>query len=331
MPTSVGSRSIDPVNVSKENKEENMPNLNETQSQNSKENKENNVPNLNDNQNDTTSYQAALEARRERLAAMPEARINRRIRLDVPFATTVARAAVHTAGELRGDLVAQFGPFAAQILDGLDTTAKAARQAWNDHERQEEGVQLAPMHREIVAMHERLFVDAESLAIRGHLSRASVASHRDPRSYQGALDAVIGLASLLRENWSAIAAHTPITPDVLDAAEEIADRFGKALAAGPQGSGRTSALETRLRALSLLVREYEELRRMVLFIRHFEGDAQRFVPSLYSGRRSRKGKESEDEDLGGDDDAFVTPGGPAVPVHGGPAFPINGGPAFPNG
>lgn len=288
---------------------------------------------LNESQGDT-SYKAALDARRERLAAMPEEMINRRIRLDVPVACTTASAAVHNVAELRSELVAQFGSLAEQILEGLDTTARAARQAAIEHEGQDESLQLAPIHRELVAIHERLLIDAESLAVRGHLSRDVVASYRDVRSYQGALDAVLGLVSVLREKWSSLAAHTPITDEVLDAADEIANRFGRALATGPQASGRLAALETRTRALSLLVREYEELRRMVGFLRHFEGDAERYAPSFYAGRRGRKGKVGSDEDALEDNDNSAPTGGqsgsePVMPVNGGPAFPLNGGPAFP--
>ncbi len=317
MPTSNGSRSIDSNNVSKKNSE-------------------NNMPSINDNQNDTTSYKAALDARRERLAAMPEEQIARRIRLDVPAACTMASAAVQNVVELQGELVAQFGAIAEETLGSLDTTARAVRQADVEYEGHDEGIQLASIHRELVAIHERLLADTDSLAIRGLLSRDSVAAFRDPRSYQGALRGVLGLVSVLREKWSRVAEETPITVELLDEAERIAHRFEAALAKGPQANGRAAALETRTRALSMLVREYEQLRRMVGYLRHFEGDTDQYVPSLYAGRRGRKAKGNGDEDLGGDDETFVPPGGPvvngggpAVPVNGGPAFPVNGGPAFP--
>ena len=309
MPTSDGSQTLENVNVRKEKEEKNMPNINEN----------------NDNNN---TYKAALDARRERLAAMPEAMINRRLRLDVSFVCTAASTAVRAAGALREAMVAQFPGLAEQTLDGLDTSAWAARQAELEHQGQEENGEIAALYGELVTMHERLVADADSLGIRGYLSRERLATFRDARSHQGALNGVVGIVGVLRETWSAIAAHTPITAADLARADALAKRFDAALASRAQAGSRAT-METRLRALSVLVYEYEDLRRMVMFLRHHQGDADRFVPSLYAGRGGRKPKGSEDVDVD-DDDTFVPPVTGPVPVHGGPAFPINGGPAFPN-
>ncbi len=312
MPTSAGSQSIETVHVSKEEKEENMPNINE-----------NNVT-----ETDNDSYKAALDARRERLAAMPEEQINRRLRLDVPVVCTMASAAVRSAGPLREEMIAQFPGLAERTLGSLVESAWAARQAEVEHEGQEQGGEHAELYAEVVAMHERLLVDADSLAIRGHLSRERLAAFRDARSHQGALNGLIGVLGALREKWSAVAAHTPITAADLTRADALAKRFEAALGNRPQGGNRAATMETRLRALSVLVYEYEDLRRMVMFLRHHQGDADRFVPSLYAGRGGRKPKGGEDVDVE-DDDTFVPPVTGPMPINGGPAFPINGGPAFP--
>ena len=299
MPSSLGSPSIDPTHVSKNEKDNTMPNTIE-------------------NNETTNTYKAALEARRERLAAMSEEQIARRLRLDVATTCTLAVTAVQNVAELRGELVAQFGENAAQLLDGLEVTARAARQADVEHEGRDEGVELAQLHKELVAMHERLLADADSLAVRGFLSRERIAGFRDARSYQGALRSVVGLVSVLREQWSSLASRTPITAADLAAADDAALRFEAALAKGPQANGRVAALETRTRALSLLVHEYEQLRRMVGFLRYFENDADRYVPSLYAGRGGRKPTKGGEEDL--DTDVPVTPITGPVPNNGGPAF-----------
>lgn len=84
------------------------------------------------------------------------------------------------------------------------------------------------------------------------------------------------------------------------------------------GSARAAAAELRVRALSLLVREYEELRRMVTYVRWFEGDADTFVPSLYAGRGGRRPK--EDTEVVTDTDTPVTPFPGPVPNNGGGPF-----------
>ena len=79
-------------------------------------------------------------------------------------------------------------------------------------------------------MHERLVADADSLGISGHLSRDRIATFRDARSHQGALNGVVGIVGVLRETWSAVAAHTPITVADLARADALAKRFDAALA-----------------------------------------------------------------------------------------------------
>lgn len=260
------------------------------------------------------SFSAALEARRAVLEAMPETMINRRIRLDVIDASeSTTRALRNLDEELRAMLVAEYGERASKILDGLETTARAARQAEAALGTKEETADVAAIHAEVMAMYERLFTDASSLALRGFLPKERLAAPRELKSYQGTLQSLLWVIEVFRDVWPSVEGETPVKLADLAAADALAARMADAMAKKSLGALRASAVETRTRAMSLLIREYEELRRMVTFVRWFEGDYDRLVPSLYAGRggRGKKDEPANDEDL---------PVSGPVPNNGGPAF-----------
>ncbi len=259
------------------------------------------------------SFSAALEARRAVLEAMPEAHINRRRRIDVIDASeSVARALANIDDELRAQLVSEYGERASTILDGLETTARAARQAEAALGTKEESADVAAVRDEVMAMFERLYTDASSLALRGLLPKERLAAQRDLKSYQGTLQSLVWIIEVFRDVWPSVQDETPVKLADLAAADALATRMADTIAKRSLGTLRASAAETRVRAISLLIREYEELRRMVIFVRWFDGDQDRIVPSLYAGRGGR-GKKDEPMD----DDVPVS--GP-VPNNGGPAF-----------
>jgi hypothetical protein len=268
--------------------------------------------------NQATAFEVALEARREQLAALPEELVARRLRLDVATVSTTAGIAVGQVEELREILVEEFGSKATALLDGLDTTARAARQADVELGTMDEASELAALHREVLSQHERLILDADSLAVRGFIARERLAGSRDLRSYQGALNSLLGVIAVLRSSWADIEAHTPVKMADLARASDVAAKMGSALSKRQHGALRSAAIETRARALSLLVREYELLRRMVTYVRWFEDDADRFMPSLYAGRGGRGKKDVEPEP--DDDTEDLTPVPGPVPNNGGPAF-----------
>ena len=283
------------------------------------------MPNTTDTTQTTQTFEAALEARRPAIQALPEAMITRRVALDLVTATAMASGAVGTVEELRPALVARFGAEVDPLIDGLDTTARAARQADIELAMMEEASDLAELHKEVMTTYERLILDADSLVARGFLPKERLAGFRDLRSYQGTLQSLLGLIAVFRKSWSEVAAHTPVAVADLERANHVGSRMSAALSRRQHGAARAEAIETRTRAFSLLLREYEELRRMVVFVRWFEGDYDRFVPSLYVGRGGR-GKLKGPEPIDADDDVVTDDEEPVTPVPG--PVPNNGGPAF---
>ena len=116
------------------------------------------------------------------------------------------------------------------------------------------------------------------------------------------------------------AAGTPRTfrPEDLDKIEARAQAMLELLDEREQGSTRLPAEEMRTRALSRLVRTYGEVRRMLTYVRWWEGDADEIAPSIWTGRRKASTPVIEE--------VVVAPVSPALPVLPPPAEPNDGGP-----
>ena len=97
------------------------------------------------------------------------------------------------------------------------------------------------------------------------------------------------MAALFKEAWASVEEKTAVTREEFERAAVLGTQLHAALGARQVGAeGRTGSQElwkARQRAFSLFVRAYDECRRGVVFLRWHEGDADRYVPSIYRKRR----------------------------------------------
>ncbi len=282
---------------------------------------------------DAPSYKAALEARKPALAALPESRIYRRARLDPHLVHQIAMGAAVKLSAFRPALVAQFGAAAAELIDSLPTSAIAAKQADIELQMANEASDLSPLHRELSEAYTMLMTDATSLANRGHLPKEPLERAREVRGYQALVDSTLKVVSILRTHWAAVTGITPITEAEVKRGEDAALALNKAMGSRDAGALRAPALELRTRALSQVIYEYDQICRMLTYVRWAEDDCDEIVPSLYAGRGRRRTEVGEDDapdavarPNGGelddvDDDSDLGPS-PAEPS------PNNGGPPF---
>lgn len=270
------------------------------------------------------AFKAILEARRPALMALPEERIYRRSRLDPNTVATIAMAGAQKVAAYRTQLVALCGPLAGEFVDSLRPSAMAARQASIELASVEEARDLSPLHREVMAAYNLLMTDAESLVNRGHLPKDRLERARDVQGYQAALDSLMVLIAVLREHWDRIVGLGPITKADIDNAEDLALRMIDAIAARDHGALRAPAAELRVRALSQVMYEYDQLRRMLTYLRWDEDDADIILPSLYAGRgrrpRTDVKEREEPEVVEPEDDGFGPSPETPSPNNGGPPF-----------
>ena len=273
------------------------------------------------------AFNNALESRRAHLLSLDAASL-RIIRVDPVVIVNASIGAAPRLEKFREELVARFGTEATELLDALRPAALALKQADADFDGLTEGNALPPIHQELLAKHAVMLKDAESLVLRGHLPADALTNAREVRGYQATIDSTMVLLSVLRRNWATIGGITPITEQDLADIEAVALRLTDALATRDQASLRGPAYDLRLRAINDAFRTYDQLRRMMTFLRWDEGDVDQILPSLFVGRgRKPSDVAAEPTDPTGPFTPIVEPFEPA-PIEPATPSPNNGGPAF---
>lgn len=232
---------------------------------------------------------AAYEEVRAELAAIPDHALAP-VRVDVETLTTRIRG-VLPAVRVHLPRIARLPETDLQAIDRLETLvlalghAHAMAQAEAPHEPVR--VELVEASRRIEA---RLRMNLEVLAERGHLAKVSPPRRGRRRDHAVAYEA-LALAACFRERWSSIHDKTPITEADLAEATRTADALLDAIGEAKRPKPKSMWSRERQRALTLLLRAYEELRRALAYVRWAEGDAERIAPSPYASEsRGRAGR-----------------------------------------
>ncbi|MGE0785540.1 MAG: hypothetical protein AB7S26_07620 [Sandaracinaceae bacterium] len=264
----------------------------------------------------------ALEELRPRLMAIPGDELFRDPKLDPTNAATIAAAAAKKVLPFRASLVELFGASAGTRVDELPKVARATQQADIAAAAAAAPTDLSSMHKEVRTQYDLLFTDTQALVNRHFIPETELDKARDIQGYEATVRSTLILVAILRRFWGRVQEHTPLTEADLDRASSIASRMQDTKGERDQGVLQVPANEVRMRALSLLIREYREVARQIGYLRYWEGDANAIAPSLWSGRGRRAGHGGADEDLDEDviEDVLDEPvmsgptSGPGVPV-----------------
>lgn len=266
------------------------------------------------------ALKTALDERRPSLLAMNEQDVDRQPKVDASVAAEIVIGSAPRIAHHRPAIVAQFGDEAGTLVDELPVVALATKQADVELTAAAVNADLGPLEADMRAEHQLLLTDAQALANRKLIEPQRLDAARGTMSYRQLIHSTLVLVALFREHWAAIESHTPMTTADLDRCEQKATRMLTTLGEREQGASRVPAVELHFRALTDLVRRYDEVRRMVSYLRWREGDADEIAPSLYARRAGRK---AQDESTPSTD---VSPAAPAAPA---PAVLPNGAPASP--
>lgn len=154
----------------------------------------------------------------------------------------------------------------------------------------------AAIYEEGVAVRETLRTDTEALVHRGFIKAATIQELKGSIGFKNvAIDLQI-LASVLQANWAAIEGKCGIQKSELDHALKLSTvLFG--IVGLRDNASDTSAdkLDMRGRAYTLFTRAYDDVRRVVSYLRWQEGDADSFAPALHPGRSLSKKKSGNGE------------------------------------
>lgn len=108
---------------------------------------------------------------------------------------------------------------------------------------------------------------------------------RATRTRQGDL---LQLVAALRQSWERIEGRTCVERSELDEAEADANELMTRAGILARQGASAEAADLRARAFSLMASTYDEVRRLVAYLRWHEGDAERIAPSFVGRPRGKR-------------------------------------------
>ena len=241
-------------------------------------------------------YRIAFEATAAERAALRDSELVP-LNLDVMDAVSTANSAMASITRLRSQLVAQHPALDPSPLDRVQGYAWALHQShlhWC--------VAVGPRRPEqemaarASALRRLLLSDARALARRAIIHPSRLEGLTGRTGFRSLAFDLLALALVLRDQWSDIASRSMVTEAELREAETLGrDIFDAVSLREKVPATVRQATRDRAQAFTLFWRAYDEARRLAVFVRWREGDADTLVPSLYAGRGGRGKKASRPE------------------------------------
>lgn len=240
------------------------------------------------------STDAAFDLVVPEIAALPDEE-TLPVNIDVVTAATIVLGRVPALNSLRPQLAEQLPRFDLARFDQLEQYALALIHAHGLHRgAQPQRAQVVQLGNDLVALRDRLYGNAVSLAENGLIDGVRLKDCKKATGYRATAADVFTLVPLFKEYWPSIAGKTPITPALLheatNRAAQLLTAFG--LREAPEAVGEKSQL--RAKAFTVFMRAYDDARDAVIYLRREEQDADDFAPSLRGGAgRSRRRADDE--------------------------------------
>lgn len=262
-------------------------------------------------QENSSLYRSNLEQVSDQLDALPDEEVVDNPRVDSYQAAAIAEAGAKKAAPFEGELGARFGEASRTRIGLVLALSGAVRQA--DAEVQSTGsVDIEALHDGLRNEYDKVEAKVVAAAKAGAVDRRLVADVHDVQGYEATAKSALTMAKVARDHLPAIQTVVVLTEDELVALERDAKALLTALTERDHGVAKSPARDRRNRAITLLIKEHDELRRDMTWLRWHAGDVDELVPSIWSGR-GRKGKGDEEPEV-----ITPTPAPAPTPNDGGP-------------
>ena len=230
------------------------------------------------------------------------------VNLDVTAAVTTILGLLPEVKALREQIVNQLPTFNILSFDKLEDYALALSFANTIYLKVTQPPDdLAQLNADATKLHDQLLADAQALAQHGLLNGTQLGRLQGGNGYKNLAQDLQLLSSIMREGWDKIVNKSATTADDLKAANQMSVRLMRIVGLREQGPALLAdATDQRLRAFTLFITIYEDVRRAVAYLRGRQGDADTIAPSLYPGRPRKR-----TTDPGGDTTAPTVPQPPA--------------------
>lgn len=240
-----------------------------------------------------TSLERAYERVRDEIASVADSDAAQ-MNIDVTAAIARVQFVAPAIGALREAHAHHLQAVDLARVARLADYADALAYLHTDFVHQDRPVDLLPaMYAEALRFRETVLAVGRVL-VRLRLLESSVFDRAG--SVQGYRNVGYELGNLcgkLLDAYPHISGRCPLSEEQLLRGKHLAARLvvGVAVRTTTRAQ-RTSVTIERRRAYTLMVRAYDEARRMVAFVRWHEGDADAIAPSLYAGRRRKRSRAS---------------------------------------
>jgi len=223
------------------------------------------------------------------LDALQEAELLQ-VNLDVTAGVTSVLGLLPEVKALREQIVKQLPAFDIAAFDKLEDYALALSFANTGYlAATQPPDDLQDLNTNATKLHDRLFADAQALAQHGLLNGAQLAQLKGGNGYKNLAQDLQLLGRVMRQDWDKIQNKSGTTADDLKAANQMSVRLMRIVGLREQGPALlAAATDQRLRAFTIFINVYEDVRRAVAYLRGRQGDADAIAPSLYPGRPRKR-------------------------------------------
>ncbi len=263
------------------------------------------------------AYEASYLRVRAELEAMPDEQLETP-NVSVPIAVTTVQAAVPALRSLRGEFAEQLPHFDLASFDALLDYANALAHLQSENLRTPKRSSELRTAYESALQFREIFRDAGRLLAKlGLVEGKLFESTGSDLGYRVVGYELKALCAELAALPPEVAARTPITAEQIARGKTVALMLLDGVAEKERLSvDDDSVAKQRRRAFTRMTRAYEEVRRAVIYLRWYEGDADAFAPSYFAARGgSGTGRKSEE------DAPLVPPPQPAAPLSPEPPAP----------
>jgi hypothetical protein len=230
------------------------------------------------------AYQTLLEE----IRAVPDDELTI-VNLDIPTAITTVLGALPQIRAMRPQIIANMQQFDIARFDKLEAYTMAVGYANSLYlAASQPSESIEKLAEEGGTVRDLLVAEATTLAQRHLIDGQRLKDLKGANGYRNLATDLFTLAAMVRDVWPNLGGKTTLQLAELDQAETLGDRLLTTVGQREQGPAvvATSA-ENRQRAFTLFIKAYDNVRRVVTFLRWHEDDVEEIAPSLY-GRPVRR-------------------------------------------
>lgn len=212
------------------------------------------------------------------------------VQLDIPEAVATVLGSLPEIRALRGEIEGSMKGFDLTSVDKLEDYALALSDAHTEFLIATKPMDdLEQLIEEGTSLRTKLEADSNALALHGLIDREKLSELQGGVGYKSLATDLSIYAKVFIKSWNEIQNKVGFSAADVERAAKIGQRLIRVVGLREQATQAVEeATDIRLRAYTMLLRAYDEVRRAVTFLRWSHNDADAIAPSLFAGRTRRK-------------------------------------------